>query len=76
MVMALEIVLPPEYRRTASGGALYSEIEIHSSQERIWEILADFSRYPEWNPFIRSIRGGLAEADGSLRSSGPPVQRG
>ncbi len=36
---------------------LNTEIEISATPERIWNILTDFEAYPEWNPFIRSIRG-------------------
>jgi len=36
---------------------LQTEIEIATTPERVWSILTDFSAYPEWNPFIRSIRG-------------------
>ena len=40
---------------------LYTEILIHASAEKVWNILTDFSNYPNWNPFIRSIAGELAE---------------
>lgn len=36
---------------------LHTEIEIDATPERVWAILTDFPEYPEWNPFIRSIRG-------------------
>ena len=36
-----------------------TEIEIAASPERIWSILMDFSAYPEWNPFIRSLSGDV-----------------
>lgn len=36
---------------------LSTEIEIAAGRERVWEILADFDRYPEWNPFVRKIEG-------------------
>ncbi len=36
---------------------LHTEIEINASVERIWEILTDFKKYPEWNPFVKSITG-------------------
>lgn len=36
---------------------LYSQIEIGASPERVWKILTDFESYPQWNPFIREIRG-------------------
>lgn len=36
---------------------LQTEIEIDATPERVWAILVDFAAYPEWNPFIRLIRG-------------------
>jgi hypothetical protein len=36
---------------------LYAEIQIDASVERVWDVLMDFERYPEWNPFIQSISG-------------------
>jgi uncharacterized protein YndB with AHSA1/START domain len=36
---------------------LRTEIEIAAPPERVWAVLADFDSYPEWNPFIRRIRG-------------------
>ena len=36
---------------------LGSEIEIQASTERVWQILTDFKRFPEWNPFIRWVKG-------------------
>ena len=38
---------------------LNSEIEINASPETVWELLTDTSRFPEWNPFIRRLRGDL-----------------
>jgi hypothetical protein len=36
---------------------LHTEIEIRASVEAVWRVLADFSRYHEWNPFIFGIEG-------------------
>jgi hypothetical protein len=36
---------------------LYSEIEIQASAERVWQLLTDFARFPEWNPFMRRASG-------------------
>lgn len=36
-----------------------TEIDIHASKEKVWNILVDFENYPNWNPFILSIRGDL-----------------
>jgi len=38
---------------------LKSEIEIKATAEKIWNLLTDTSRFPEWNPFIRRIQGEL-----------------
>lgn len=34
-----------------------TEIEITADASAIWSVLTDFDRYPEWNPFVREIRG-------------------
>lgn len=34
-----------------------SQIKINASDEQVWNILTDFSSFPEWNPFIRRISG-------------------
>jgi len=36
---------------------LRTEIEIAATPERVWSILLDFPSHPEWNPFVRSIKG-------------------
>jgi hypothetical protein len=38
-----------------------TEIEIGASADRVWQILTDFPRFPEWNPLIRSVHGKAAE---------------
>jgi hypothetical protein len=55
--MTVKIPKPPEYRKSGGMSELYSEIEVHATPERIWGILSDFQKYPDWNPFIRSIQG-------------------
>ena len=34
-----------------------TSITINASKEKVWQILTDFSAYPEWYPFIKSING-------------------
>lgn len=36
---------------------LDSTIEINAPAETVWQILTDFSRFPEWNPFMRRASG-------------------
>jgi len=34
---------------------LRTDIEIDAPVERVWEVLTDFDRFPDWNPFIRKV---------------------
>lgn len=36
------------------------DIAIQASPEKIWSILSDFQAYPEWNPYIKAVRGPVA----------------
>lgn len=36
-----------------------TSITINASKEKIWEILTDFEKYPEWNSFIKSVSGDV-----------------
>lgn len=38
-----------------------TNIVINATAEKIWKILIDFKRYPEWNPFILSMEGEVNE---------------
>ena len=53
----------PVYRRSGGRAELYSEIRIAAPPGLIWDILLDFPRYPDWNPFIRSVTGNPAKGE-------------
>lgn len=36
---------------------LRTEIDIAAPPRKVWEVLTNFRAYPEWNPFITSVRG-------------------
>jgi hypothetical protein len=42
---------------------LQTRIEIQASPEQVWQILTDFARFPEWNPFIRRVEGEAREGE-------------
>jgi hypothetical protein len=37
-----------------------TEVEIAASPRKVWEIVSDFAKYEEWNPFIRKVSGQAA----------------
>lgn len=36
------------------------DIAIEATPETIWGILSDFAAYPEWNPYLKEVRGAVA----------------
>jgi hypothetical protein len=38
-----------------------TEIEISAGPSRVWEVLTDFSHYPDWNPFILELKGSARQ---------------
>ena len=36
---------------------LNNEVEINASAERVWQLLTDFAKFPQWNPFIQRVSG-------------------
>ena len=55
---------------------LLSEIEIGAPAERVWRLLTDFPSYPQWNPFIRRIRGEPTPGERLEVRIEPPGGRG
>jgi uncharacterized protein YndB with AHSA1/START domain len=38
---------------------LVHTIEIAAPAERVWQVIVDLDRYPEWNPFVVACRSSL-----------------
>lgn len=34
-----------------------TEILINATPEKVWSVLTNFDNYPNWNPFLKSIKG-------------------
>lgn len=39
---------------------LKTQIRIEASPVQVWAVLTDFEKYPDWNPFIKSLTGKVA----------------
>jgi hypothetical protein len=52
-----------------------SAIEIRAPLDAVWEVLTDFSAYPEWNPHIRRVRGNPRAGGRLTIRSEPPTGR-
>jgi hypothetical protein len=51
---------------------IVTKIKIDASPDKIWGILTDFARYPEWNPFIRQVSGEAVRGHQLTASICPP----
>ena len=40
-----------------------TEIIINAPKEKVWNILTDFDAYPQWNPFILSVKGKAVKGE-------------
>ena len=49
--------------------------EIDASPELVWEVLTAFPSYPEWNPFITSAEGTVADGETVRLRIEPPGGR-
>ena len=62
-----------------------TEIEISADPRKVWQILADFEKYDQWNPFIVKVTGQAKEGSkieihietpsGRSRKYGPMVTK-
>jgi uncharacterized protein YndB with AHSA1/START domain len=43
--------------------AIEQEILIEAPAERVWSVVCDLARYPEWNPFVVSCASTLVPGD-------------
>ncbi len=51
---------------------LHTEIIIQASISNVWEILSDFAKYKDWNPFILSAKGNLTVGEKLTVKIKPP----
>jgi hypothetical protein len=49
-----------------------TEIVIKATPAAVWKVLTDFDRYPEWNPFIISLKGKAIKGEKLVARMEPP----
>ena len=53
-----------------------TEITINATTDKVWAVLTDFENYPNWNPFIKSIKGTVAVGNNIIARMEPPGANG
>ncbi|MDX2191336.1 MAG: SRPBCC domain-containing protein [Bacteroidota bacterium] len=53
-----------------------TEILINASPDKVWSILTNFENYPNWNPFIKSIKGQVQVGNKITARIEPPDAQG
>lgn len=50
-------------KEKAMAREITTSIIINAPAEKVWTILTDFNNYPNWNPFIKSIKGNVEKGN-------------
>ncbi|UTH74496.1 SRPBCC domain-containing protein [Chromobacterium sp. IIBBL 290-4] len=58
-----------------SARSIATEIDIAADAAQVWQVLADWRRYPEWNPFIVGLHGRHAAGARLVATIQPPGSR-
>jgi hypothetical protein len=48
-------------RRDGMPYEIRTEIAINATPAQVWDVLTDFPRYPEWNPFVLEVKGAVRQ---------------
>ena len=53
-----------------------TQIVIKANPEKVWAVLTNFEKYPEWNPFIKSLKGSVKIGSKIIVRLEPPEAKG
>jgi uncharacterized protein YndB with AHSA1/START domain len=70
------IILLTFLNATAMAKEIKTEILINATPEKVWSILTSFDNYPNWNPFIKSIKGEVKVGNMITARIEPPEAKG
>ncbi|MFM9836690.1 MAG: SRPBCC family protein [Cyclobacteriaceae bacterium] len=70
------IILITIINSAAMAKEIKTDILINATPDKVWAILTDFSNYPNWNPFIKSIKGEVKVGSKITARIEPPEGNG
>lgn len=76
MKYLISIILALLLNTAAWSKEIKTEILIHATPEKVWAILTNFDNYPNWNPFIKSIKGEVKVGNKITARIEPPQGKG
>ena len=44
---------------TGCTKSIHTSVDIKASRQDTWKTLTDFQKYPQWNPFVRKLKGDV-----------------
>ena len=62
---------PPNLRGTFPSRLVVEPVDIDAPIGSVWQVLTDFDRYPDWNPFLRCVALEHEAAPGSYLRLSP-----
>lgn len=54
---------------------LKTEINIQASADKVWGILTDYDKFPDWNPLIKKLEGSVAVGNKITVTIQPPHEK-
>jgi hypothetical protein len=70
------IILFTFLNANATAKEIKTEILINATPEKVWAILTNFEQYPNWNPFIKYIKGEVKVGNKIIARIEPPEAKG
>lgn len=62
--------------KSAMAKEIKTEILINATPAKVWSLLTNFENYPNWNPFIKSLKGDVKVGNKITVRIEPPEARG
>lgn len=56
--------------------SIQTRIHIDAQPDTVWQVLTNFGRYPDWNPFMPRVEGTVREGETIMVRIEPPGGRG